>query len=231
MSPSQPERIPLDGRMACLKFSVADDGDFQVADPAVDLDDRRRAVIDIPWSWLRQVHGSRVVEVTTPGDYAGEAGDGLATASTGAPISVTTADCAPVVLVAERGVAVLHAGWRGLLEGIVAEGASLLERIAGGPVATRLGPCIHPLAYEFGSAELAMMVDRFGTTVASQTVDHRPALDMPEAVAVACEQAGYPRPDVPPCTSSPNYFSHRTRTDRGRQVAVTWLENTNDGAF
>ena len=41
------------------------------------------------------------------------------TTTVGCPLVVTTADCAPVVLVAERGVAVAHAGWRGLVAGTI----------------------------------------------------------------------------------------------------------------
>ena len=73
-------------------------------------------------AWAHQVHGTTV---TTTGDAdhgKGPDADGQATAAPGKPVAVFTADCLPVVLVAEGGVAALHAGWKG------AAGARLSRR-------------------------------------------------------------------------------------------------------
>lgn len=224
-------RLDLDGLILNVCFTEAADGDFQVLDPAPDLDVRRRAIVDAPWSWLRQVHGDRVVEVTVPGEHAGEDADGLVTAAIGAPISVTTADCAPLVLVAERGVAMVHAGWRGLVDGVVERGAELLRTVAGRPVAALVGPCIRPAAYRFDRPELDRVIGRFDASVESTTAHGEPALDMPRAVALACESAGFPAPEPAPCTSERRFFSHRTRADQARQVAVVWLDVAPHRAF
>ena len=69
---------------------------------------RRAEIVDRPWAWFRQVHGTRVERVTDPGDGAGTEADGGYTTETGSPISVTTADCAPVVLVSTNGIAVFY---------------------------------------------------------------------------------------------------------------------------
>lgn len=207
-------------------FTDRSDGDFAVAsDPDV-LRASRSAVIDRPWTWLRQVHGDRVVEVAKAGHWAGTEADGAVTTAPFAPLAIMTADCAPVVLVAERGVAVVHAGWRGLIAGIVERAASRLSRLeAGEPVAALIGPCINPDAYEFSESDLATAVDRFGTTVRGTTAWGTPALDVPAAVNAACERAGWPAPvDQPTCTSGDRWFSHRTRADVGRQATVAWLE-------
>ncbi len=213
-----------DGRRLRVVFTDTDDGDFRVVDPTPGLDERRVRIAPGPWSWLVQVHGDRVHHVTGPGEQGGEEGDGLLTTESGCPIAVTTADCAPVVLAADRGVAVVHAGWRGLSAGIVERAGAELRRLAGEPVAALLGPCISPAAYEFGADDLATVVERYGPTVASTTDDGRPALDVPAGVAEACRRAGWPAPERPPCTSDPRWFSHRTRGDRARQTAVAWLE-------
>lgn len=210
-------------REARVCFTDASDGDFRVIDSLPGLEDRRRAIVDAPWTWVKQVHEATVLEVTTPAEHAGAEADGLLTTAAGCPIAVTTADCAPVVLVARDGIAVVHAGWRGLVAGIVESAAKQLQSVAGEPVAALLGPCISPAAYEFGPDELALVSDRFGPSVEGSTYEGGPALDVPRAVAVACEAAGWPTPDRPNCTSDPRWFSHRTRTDRGRQTVVAWL--------
>lgn len=78
----------------------------------------------------------------------GEPGDGLWTDERGLPILAMGADCLTIALARVNGappaVAVLHAGWRGLLEGIVGEAASKL----GGEFAAAIGPGIGPCCYE-----------------------------------------------------------------------------------
>jgi copper oxidase (laccase) domain-containing protein len=219
-----------DGRMCRVVWSDASDGDFEArsvsghpADLAA-LEARRQAIVAKPWSWLDQVHGTVVKQVDVPGEHAGDEGDGLWTQASDCPLSVTTADCAPLVLVAAQGCAVVHAGWRGLLGGIVAEAAEALA-VAGPPRAALLGPCISPAAYEFGTDDLAVIERRFGPAVVGRTASGTPALDLPAAVGAACVEAGWPEPPRPSCTSDTRWFSHRSRVDRGRQATVCWLES------
>ncbi len=200
------------------------DGDFQIRNPAPDVDARRRAIVDAPWTWIHQVHGTDVLEVSQPGEHAGATADGLITTEPGCPIAVTTADCAPVVLVAQRGVAVLHAGWRGLVDGIVESAGARLVELAGTPIEALVGPCIHPNHYEFGSDELAAVAERFGDDVRGLTAWGTTALDMPTAVARACQAAGWRVTDIGACTSGDAYFSHRTRGDEARLTTVAWIE-------
>jgi copper oxidase (laccase) domain-containing protein len=212
------------GRVTVL-WTERSDGDFHVDGPAGELDGRRRALKDQPWTWLRQVHGNRVVEVTEPGQWAGTEADGAVTAVADAPLAVTTADCAPVVLVAERGVGVVHAGWRGLAAGIVQTAADRLRTVAGAPVAALVGPCIGPAAYEFSADDLAVVTTALGPAVVGRTGWGTSALDVPAAVASACRAADWPEPgDQPSCTSGERWFSHRTRADAGRQTTVAWFE-------
>ncbi len=208
-----------------IRVSDASDGDFQVVSPAPDLSERRHAIASADWTWLKQVHGAHVVEVSNPGQHAGVEADGALTFRPSCPIAVTTADCAGVVLVAESGVAVVHAGWRGLVAGIVEKAAAQLLAAGGRPVRALVGPLIHPESYEFGGDDLEVVANRYGPSVRGATADGGTALDMPAAVTAACQAAGWPTPDVGPCTSSPSYFSHRVRGDQGRQTVVAWIES------
>ena len=86
---------------ASVRFTGRDEGDMghggrYVVDVDAEVEARRRAVVDRPWTWLRQVHGADVVEVRTPGDGAGTRADAAVTAEAGCVLAVLVADCAPV---------------------------------------------------------------------------------------------------------------------------------------
>ena len=98
------------------------------------VDENRRIVCDAIGADLEklalnyQVHSARVLHAAPA--MRGEHADGLWTDEPGLPILAMSADCLPIVLAragaSEPAVAVLHAGWRGLLEGIAAAGAQAL---------------------------------------------------------------------------------------------------------
>ena len=119
-------------------------------------------------------------------------------------------------------VGVVHAGWQGLLAGVVAAGVAALRALHDGPVRAVLGPCIHAGRYEFGEDALVPMVERFGPTVASRTDWGTPSLDVPSAVGIALREAGVAEwADVDVCTAeSPDHFSHRRDGVSGRQAVV-----------
>ncbi len=100
--------------------------------------------------WLDQVHGTRVVRVDASGaDPRGA--DGAVTEVPGQPLVVLTADCLPVVA-CDRGATVVgafHAGWRGLLAGILREGVAALGRPAP-DLLFWIGPAIGPRSYQVG---------------------------------------------------------------------------------
>lgn len=187
------------------------------------LHDRVAAVPRDPrrWVWLRQVHGERVATVDAAPAAIPEA-DAAVTTAIGLPLVVMTADCAPVALASPGGVAVVHAGWPGLEQGVLARAVAALHAVAPGPVTAWLGPCVHPGRYEFGAEHLARLVERLGPEVASTTDAGTPALDIPAAVRVSLARAGVEElVDVDVCTAaSPDHFSHRRDGVTGRQAVV-----------
>ena len=190
-----------------------------------EVEARRRAVVDLPWTWLRQVHGDGVVVVTEPGGGAGRRADAAVTDRPGCALAILTADCAPVALVASDGVVgVAHAGWRGLVGGVLertVEAMRLCRRDGVRDVRAVLGPCIRPECYEFGADDLARVARRLGDGVRAETASGAPALDVPAAVRAALSQVGVD--DVGVCTAcSPVHFSHRARGEVGRQALVVW---------
>ena len=149
-------RLPA-GAGTAVELCVTDrhDGDFRIDAPADELAERRRDVFDGAWTWLRQVHGSDVALVDSPGGCAGTDADAAVTGLLGAVLCVQTADCVPIVVVGEHAVGVIHAGWRGLVAGVVDRGVEALRTIGSSPLQAVIGPCIRPGHYEFGADELA----------------------------------------------------------------------------
>jgi YfiH family protein len=160
----------------------------------------------------RQMHSS-LVHRAVPG-ARGEPGDGLWSDDPRQPIVAMTADCLPIALARVKGppaVAVLHAGWRGLLAGIVAVGTDTL----GGPLQAAIGPAIGPCCYEVGAEVSAPFAETFGADV----VDGR-KLDLWTAAERALNAAGVAdvlRTDLCTFCNPELFFSHR-RTGKPRGV-------------
>ncbi len=180
--------------------------------------------------WLRQVHGAAIVVVPDAEQahrFAGTAADAAITSSLGVALCVVTADCAPIALVSGHVGAVVHAGWQGLLRGVIEAAVGAVRSLAGplAPVRAILGPCIHPLSYEFGEDDLGRLAARYGDDVRSRTADGRPALDLPRAVATALDALNV-AVSLACCTdtASPDHFSHRTRADPERQALFLWRD-------
>ena len=213
--------------------------------------------------WLRQVHGRRVVRLARgPGrswlvdgqrwdPAVAVDADGSWTTEPGVACTVMVADCLPVLLAAPqgRGVAALHAGWRGLAgagslagQGVLESGvAALCEGAACEPAELQawLGPCIGPTAFEVGEDVLR----GFGVDPQAELTPHFQAL--PSAGHLAHAQTPKWLADLPGlarqrlaglgvklvaggrwCTVSDasRFFSFRRDGVTGRQAACIWLE-------
>lgn len=210
-----------------MRFGTTADGDLCIdaAQPA--LDARRDAICPFPWTWLRQVHGNRVVTVTRPGEWAGEEADAAVTVVAGACLAVHTADCAPVLFRSQDGrvIGAAHAGWRGLYDGVVESTVAAMQALGATEIVAELGPCISPDAYEFAAADLTTLALRFGPEVVAATTDGAAAFDLRAAVRSTLSAAGVALGgQPPPCTAlDAGYFSWRARRDVGRQASVIWL--------
>ncbi|MEA2827081.1 MAG: purine-nucleoside/S-methyl-5-thioadenosine phosphorylase / adenosine deaminase [Actinomycetota bacterium] len=190
-----------------------------------EVEARRRAVVDRPWTWLRQVHGNRVVRVTSPGDGAGAVADAAVCSTSGCAIAILTADCGPVVLDSPEGVfAVAHAGWVGLTNGVLEATVSEMRALGATEIGAVLGPCIRVECYEFGPDDLDRVAHRLGDGVRGVTPSGAPALDLAAGVRAALANAGVDRfDDIGVCTAcSPDHFSWRARAEQQRQATVVW---------
>lgn len=220
-------RLPCgEGALAVTVTEVAD-GDFAVGADPVALQARRAGVAPGRWTWLRQAHGAGVVVVAEPGAGCGEAADAAVSTHPGAVLSVTVADCAPVALAGDNGAfGVVHAGWRGLVGGVVEAAAAALRALGAGSVRAVAGPCIHPSCYEFGPDDLDRVAARFGDGVRARTRAGSPALDLPGALRAALARAGVDlaaRDDRCTACAAGILWSHRARRDEARFALVARL--------
>jgi YfiH family protein len=149
----------------------------------------------------RQRH-SPTVHRAEPG-LRDEPGDGLWSDEPGQPMLALAADCVPIAVVATAGpprLAVLHAGWRGLAEGVVAAG---VRALGGAPAAAVVGPAVGPCCYEVGPE----VAERFDPDLTRDGI-----LDLWSAAERALRTAGVARVErVDLCTRcNPElFFSHR----------------------
>jgi len=175
-----------------------------------------------------QVHGSAVTKAKPKGILERtvfDQCDGLWSEQPGQAMALVTADCFPVAIarVPDRGpgpgLCVLHVGWRGLLEGIVASGIGAL---GDGPLTAAIGPGIGACCYEVGDEVADPFRERFGDDV---VVDGR--LDLGGATERALRESGVASVERSHhCTAcEPElFFSHRRDRGRtGRQGVVAYI--------
>jgi len=180
-----------------------------------------------------QVHGTRLIDQSAPdSEFRGsfvrysrtkEPRDGIVEADghlvrePGLALLVFVADCLPVALYGPGGLALVHAGWRGLAGGIIGAAAEAVEATA-----AAIGPGIGPCCYEVGEEVLDAFAG-LGEGVAAGRM-----LDLPEVARRLLAGAGVERVESAGlCTSCERelFFSHRRDHGRtGRQAGIVWIE-------
>jgi len=206
-------------------------------DPAAVASNRRRLETDygVELAWGRQVHGARV-EIREAGNDSlgigpGEAAeaDGQATAAPGVAPMVLTADCLGIAIAGGGAVAVVHAGWRGLAEGVIEHGIRAVRELCDSPTGGRseplsaaIGPAAGACCYEVGEEVHAQFADL------GSGIRRGRNLDMSAIATLQLRAAGVAEVhDVGLCTicSEPSlFYSHRREHGlTGRQAAIAWL--------
>ena len=152
---------------------------------------------------IHQVH-SATVRVVGPAErgtgYVGGPprlpdGDGLVTRTPGAALVAKSADC-PLVLLADRTagvVGVVHAGWRGTLEGIVPAGVRTMRELGADParIVAGLAPCAGPCCYEVKGDVIAKFLAAWPHSYRFlETRENRRFLDLRAAIREQLAAAG-----------------------------------------
>jgi YfiH family protein len=210
-------------------------GDHVGDDPAAVAANRRllREAARLPAepSWLRQVHGTAVVDLDAlpalrPGSPP-QADAAIARAA-GRICAILTADCVPVLFAAADGSAVgaAHAGWRGLAAGVLAATVRALA-VEPGALLAWIGPCIGAAAYEVGpEVRAALLAADPGAVGAFE--DTRPGhwrADLPQLARRHLGRLGIRSiHGGGDCThrDAGRFFSHRRDGQTGRQATLIW---------
>lgn len=193
---------------------------YRLLQRAIGVGDRRRR-------WSHLVHGANAV-VIEPGTVTGAAckADALVSADPDDVLAVRMADCVAVLVAnpEDNTVAVIHAGWRGIVAGVVAQ--TIAKFAAPGSLAAAIGPCISGPAYPVGEDVVAEIAATFGDAAPIGRDARTATIDLREGVRLQLCRAGLREERIDStnlCTvrDSHEFFSHRASGGvTGRMVAL-----------
>lgn len=178
---------------------------------------------------LEQVHGDNVVFVDKASDLSRrDKGDALVTNLKGILIGVRTADCLPILVYDRKAevMAAIHAGWRGLVAGIVQKTLSLMMRRLACKIENMefaFGPSISEAHFEVGPEVIEAFRDAFGVRFSyHQRPGEKPHIDLVATARMSCEDIGFYHRnlgEVGLCTFEREdlFYSHRRKPGEGRQ--------------
>jgi len=182
------------------------------------------------FAFARQVHGADMAVATRAG-WQGHA-DALMTERPGLPLAIFTADCVPIVVydLANRRLAMVHAGWRGTVEAVARVAVHALVEAGGRPETflAALGPSIGPCCYEVDAPVIARLDTAFpdaGRAWVTATSPGKWMLDLWKANEDQLEGAGLDRAQIDNprlCTAcrADLFFSYRRGRGEGRLVTL-----------
>ena len=212
----------------CLHLDDFNLGAHVGDDPAAVAANRQALIahLNCQPAWLQQVHGVDVVEanpaIVAEADASWSATPGIACTS-------MTADCLPALFCDRAGtrVAAAHAGWRGLVNGVLEATLDVLA-VPADEVLVWLGPAIGPQAFEVGpevrEAFVAVQPEAAHAFVPSVNAGKFMAdiyqlarLRLAARGVTAVYGGGF-------CTvSDPRFFSYRRSARTGRFASLVWL--------
>ncbi len=204
--------------------------------PAVAAENRRllSAALALPESlcWLTQTHSTRLLKLAAD-SLSGQEGDASWTVLNKQPCVVMTADCLPLLVTDQQGsfVCAIHAGWRGLCDGIIEK--SLLAicaelQIAAQQLLVWLGPCIGREAFVVGTEVRAQFVEQDAQAAAAFTpYQGRYLADLQQLARLRLQAI-----DVTQITASEHctfsepelFYSYRRDGQTGRMASLIWID-------
>ncbi len=189
---------------------------------------RQRAALPAEPRWLCQVHGCEVAQWNgMPGVVEADA---AATSEPGVVCAVLTADCLPLLLCNENGsrVAVAHAGWRGLVNGVVEAAVAAFDDESA-HLMVWLGPAIGPSVFEVGDEVRDMFLDAYSEDNSCFKAHgeghwladiYRLASNRLTRLGIGAISGG----NYCTYTDSQRFFSYRRDGKTGRMVSLIWIE-------
>lgn len=180
--------------------------------------------------WLQQVHGVTVLQAmpASPNDVSADAS---VSRSPGVVCVVMTADCLPVLICDRAGTVVgaAHAGWRGLLDGVIEQTVAAMAPVAPEDLLVWLGPAIGPQAFEVGEGVRAAF-EAHAAEASAAFVPARPGHWFADLYALARQRlaalgiSAVYGGDQCTYSDATHYFSYRRDTITGRMASLIWLD-------
>ena len=176
--------------------------------------------------WLDQVHGNNIVDVSS---HLTTSADASFSFEKNRVCAVMTADCLPVLICNRQGnkVAAVHAGWRGLADGVIeASIKSLKEKPEN--LLVWLGPAIGPRAFEVGEEVRQVFIDDLALCE-SAFKQNRPGhylADIYQLARLRLKRMGIEAVyggEYCTCTDTDHFYSFRRDGTTGRQASLIWF--------
>ena len=216
-------------------------GNFENFNLALHVDDKQGAVLanrelllshyNLPSSpiWINQTHSKRSVDADSLSSIVDA--DASYSKNPGTVCGILTADCLPIFVSNKEGtvVGVAHAGWRGLVDGII---ESLIESFDcnGKDLLVHLGPAISQLSFEVGGEIKSQYLSTNKNFENCFTkINNKYYLDLYDAARVVLKSFGVSSiSGGDRCTykESDQYFSYRRDGKcSGRMAHLIWMDN------
>lgn len=176
-------------------------------------------------AWLNQTHSNHCVIVENDSNRNADA---AITRSIHHPLAIMTADCLPILLCNKAGteIAAIHAGWRGLLNGIVENTINKMNSPANTLLAW-IGPAICHRCYQTGNEVMKAYVERYPfTTSAFYKKEAKLHADLPKLAELILNDMGVSGTyQSQACTfeQENEFFSYRKHAQTGRIATLIWF--------
>ena len=154
-------KVPLGEKIHCVSFTKEYFNKKNISTEKSQILKDFTQFEDIPIQYMNQVHGNKLETIFSHSSFPVDETDSLFSSTSNLALGVLTADCLPIALSKNDGseFAILHAGWKGLLSGVI---ESTLTTFTKGcsDVSAWIGPSISLKNYEVGNDLYESFIDK-----------------------------------------------------------------------
>jgi YfiH family protein len=176
--------------------------------------------------WLNQIHSNLAIDAAKSESLPDA--DSSYTSKPGIVCTVMTADCLPLLVCDTSGtyIAAIHAGWRGLLAGII---TNTVKNLPKSNLMVWLGPAIGPESFEVGSEVRDVFMkksDEFATAF-KQAGDDKWLADIYQLARIELIQLGIEKVyggNFCTVSDQARFFSYRRDHETGRMATLIWRD-------
>ncbi len=237
LTPDWDVPITIHAAMSLRKNGVSV-GDYSSLNLATHVDDdiervlinRQRIKINLNLPsepiWLNQSHSSQVIQADKISSLS--FADASFTSKTGIVCSVLTADCLPLLICSKNGdnIAAIHAGWRGLLAGII---TNTIKAMQTKQLSVWLGAAIGSCCFEVGKDIRALFIAKHSqfSMAFTQISSKKYLADIYQLARIELNFNGVNKiygGDLCTVCDEQRFFSYRRNQQTGRMATLIWKQ-------